>query len=212
MFTGIIMEIGKVHGICRSGDIYRLEIEASDISKNVRKGDSVAINGVCLTVVGIKKSVLVFDVMKETMDKTTLSALKSGDKVNAEGSLRVGDQLGGHFVLGHVDCVGKIATIAKTAKEVSFTIEVPNRFSDLLVPKGSAAIDGISLTVGEADGGRFTVYIIPHTLAATTLGAKKAGDKVNIEFDILGKYVLRGQQLNQSSKISDAFLKAKGFS
>lgn len=211
MFTGIIKELGSVKSIEKIGDIYRLEIESKSISKSADIGDSIALNGVCLTLVKKNNGILSFDCMEETIRRTALGGLKSNDWVNLEGALRAGDPLGGHFVLGHVDCLGMVRNFGKQGNDVSMEIEVPGEFRRLVVEKGSIAIDGISLTIGKAQANNFKVYIIPHTLKVTTLGSKKRGDRVNIEFDIIGKYVLKSEGLDKDPTITDAFLKEKGF-
>lgn len=211
MFTGIIRELGRVKSIEKIGDTYRLEIESKSISKDINIGDSAAVNGVCLTLVKKNRDILSFDCVKETIRKTTLDGLKNNDSVNLEGSLRVGDSLGGHFVLGHIDCMGKVRSVGKRGEDASIGIEIPDEFRRLVVEKGSIAIDGISLTVGEAKDNNFKVYIIPHTLKVTTLGSKKRGDRVNIEFDVIGKYVINLEGLNRKTAITEEFLKNKGF-
>ncbi len=211
MFTGIVKESGIVRGIGKSGALYRLDIGAKEISRSVKIGDSVAVNGVCLTLVSVKESVMSFDVMVETVRKTNLAELKNGDRVNLEDPLKAGDPLGGHFVLGHIDCMGKMTAIKRSDAEVSIEVGIPAEFDNLIVDKGSVALDGISLTIGEAGRNKFNVYLIPHTLDSTTLGSRKVGDKLNIEFDILGKYIARLKEAEQGSKITESFLRESGF-
>lgn len=211
MFTGIAKELGIVHNMSKAGANYRLDIESKNIAKSVKIGDSVAVNGVCLTLVDIKNNVMSFDVMAQTVRMTNLTGLKSNDRVNLEDSLKAGDPLGGHFVLGHIDCAGKITDIKKTGGEVCIEIGIPGNFANLIVDKGSIAIDGVSLTIGKASGDKFNVYLIPHTFGTTTLGFGKPGDKLNIEFDILGKYVARLKDAEKGSKITESFLKENGF-
>ncbi len=191
MFTGLIKEQGMVRGFARSGGVYRLEAGSNEISKNAKIGDSIAVNGICLTLVENRRTALVFDVMEETVRRTALSAMKVSDKVNLEDSLRVGSGLYGHFVLGHIDCAGAVKRIDTKIGERILEIEFPVEFSHLVVEKGSVALDGISLTVGEVGRGSFKVHIIPHTAKITNLGSRRERDKVNIEFDIIGKYVAR---------------------
>ena len=211
MFTGIIKELGMVRKIARYGDIHRLEIGSKDIFKSVDIGGSVAVNGVCLTAVAKDKNTLSFDVMKETLKRSTLGALKEKDAVNLENSLKVGDPLDGHFVLGHIDCVGRIEKIRRCGDDVTITISIPDEFGLFVVEKGSVALDGISLTVVDVKAGSFSVSIIPHTLNETTLGGKNAGDKVNIEFDVIGKYIIKNEAGREDSRITENFLKSKGF-
>lgn len=207
MFTGIIKEIGRVRGLNRSGIICKLDIESGEIHKTAGTGDSVAVNGVCLTLTGKNKNILSFDVMDETLRKTVLGALANNDPVNLEGSVRADGTFGGHFVTGHVDCVGRIKEIRKGG----ISIEIPSDLAHLVVEKGSVCMDGVSLTVGDIRNNVFTVYLIPHTLKTTTLGFKKSGDALNIEFDIIGKYCARLIEKSPASRISEGFLKAKGF-
>ena len=191
MFTGIIKEQGRVKSISGLGGLYKLVIEAKDIAGELLIGDSVAVNGVCLTVTENTKNTLSFDVMAETLKRSGLSKLKYGDLVNLEPALKAGSSLGGHFVTGHIDCIGRIKDIRHGSGEVSIEITFAAEFSAYVIEKGSIALDGISLTVGKASGNSVIVYLIPHTLKATTLGLKRAGEEVNIEFDMIGKYVAK---------------------
>ena len=191
MFTGIIKELGRVRNISGLGKLYRLQVAAKDIIDRAVIGDSIALNGVCLTLTEKNGNALSFDVMGETMKWTNLSKLKYGDQVNLEDSLKVGGSLGGHFVSGHIDCVGRIKDITRASDDVSIEVIFPERYGGLVVDKGSIALDGVSLTISKAGKNSVVVYIIPHTLKATALGFKKTGDDVNIEFDIIGKYVAK---------------------
>ncbi len=211
MFTGIVQELGVLRRIERAGNIYRLDICSDRIYRDAAIGDSVAVNGACLTVTAKMGGVLNFDVMAETIRKTNLVELKDNDKVNLEGSLKANGSLGGHFVLGHVDCVGTIKNIGKTGDEFMIRVEFNGKFSRLIVEKGSIAIDGVSLTIGEAGDNTFDAYLIPHTLKATTLGIRKPGDRVNLEFDIIGKYATRLMADRNKTRISEEFLRDKGF-
>ena len=189
MFTGLIEELGTVKGIRSQSGGMRLSIAGKTVLEGMKAGDSIAVNGACLTVVEMSHSVFGADVSKETLTKTTLGRLRVGDRVNMERAMRPTDRLGGHLVAGHVDAVGVIRTIERTGEASLFTFEAPPEVSRYLIYKGSIAIDGISLTVNEVQGGRFTVTIIPHTARQTTLGFKKVGDPVNLESDMIGKYV-----------------------
>lgn len=211
MFTGIIKEIGKVSQIVRGADSYKFEVESKGIYKNINTGDSVSVNGVCLTLTKKKKNILSFDVVAETACVTNLVDLVPGDAVNLEDSLKAGDPVGGHFVLGHVDCQGKITGIKKEGKNFWIEITIPQEFNSLVVTKGSIAVDGISLTIGDLLDNAVRVYVIPHTLEMTALSFKKAGHRVNIEFDILGKYILRYKGSGPKGKITESFLEEKGF-
>lgn len=209
MFTGIVEGQGKIKRLTMKGADAVLEIEGGIILTDVAIGDSIAVNGACLTVTAKTQNTFSVDVSAETLSKTTLKNCQSGDKVNLEKSLRVGGFVGGHFVLGHVDATCRI--FSRTQKSGSFilAVEIDDKLSRYIVEKGSVAIDGISLTVNKLEKGRFYVNIIPHTAACTTLIAKKEADLVNIEADILGKYV---EKLLQSPQgIDKDFLAKHGF-
>ncbi|MCG6536205.1 MAG: riboflavin synthase, partial [Syntrophales bacterium LBB04] len=189
MFTGIIQGMGTVRRISRQAEDALLLIDASWDDRDLHIGDSVAVNGACLTLTTKTDQGFTAYVSSETLGKTNLKLLKAGDKVNLEKALRLNDFLGGHIVLGHVDGLGKIREKTLRAQSVICGVEVTPDLSRYLVAKGSVAIDGISLTVNRCDNNRFYVNIIPHTAQETTLNFKKLGDAVNIETDILGKYV-----------------------
>jgi len=190
MFTGIVKELGHIRRISGLGGIYKLSVEANDIAGGSNIGDSVSVNGACLTLTGKDKNVLGFDVMGETFNRTNISKLRIGETVNLEPALRAADPLGGHFVTGHIDCVGRIKEIRRAGDNYSIEVAFPREHKKLVVEKGSIALDGISLTVGSVRDGNVVAHIIPHTLKVTTLGSKRAGDEVNIEFDIIGKYII----------------------
>lgn len=187
MFSGIIEELGELKKISRGGNIALLEIKASGILEDVRIGDSIAVNGACLTVVKKKEGILTFEAIPETLKVTNLGSLKFGDRVNLERSLKIGERVAGHFVSGHIDCSGIIRRKTSLRGNLCFEIAVPVKFMYYILPKGSIAVDGISLTVVNKRANTFSVYIIPHTLKNTTLGFKGPSEKVNIEFDILAK-------------------------
>lgn len=210
MFTGIVKEIGSVSRIDRRASICRLDVNSLNVSKDVEIGGSVAVNGACLTVTAKAKGVMTFDVMSETLMRTAFSSMKEGDPVNLEGALRVGDPMDGHFVTGHIDCAGKITSFEKRGGEASMEIEVGWELVSNAVEKGCVAIDGVSLTVGKLARSSITVYLIPYTLKSSTLGLRKTGDAVNVEFDILGKHAA-ASSVNRRSMINEAFLKGKGF-
>jgi riboflavin synthase len=180
--------MGTVRSLSR-GTVGRLTVVAGKIASEVAIGDSVSINGACLTVTGVSGSDMSFDAVPETFSRTTLGELRSGEKVNLESSLRAGEPIGGHFVLGHVDGVGTIESSRSLGESQALRIKAPGDVLRYVVEKGSIAIDGISLTVASCDRSGFGIAVIPHTLDATTLHLKRAGDKVNLEADILGKYV-----------------------
>jgi riboflavin synthase len=191
MFTGLIEEKGIVRWLKRTTSGTELQVEAKQISAGTKRGDSVAVNGCCLTVVGIKSDILCFDLLGETLDKSNLGALRPGHPVNLERPLAVGDRLGGHFVQGHVDATARILEILRRGSDHRITVELPAAFAGLVAYKGSIALDGISLTVAEARADAFDVWIIPHTWKVTALSDRAVGEAVNLEFDILAKYIER---------------------
>lgn len=187
MFTGIVEELGRVRSVSRRGNVSLLAIEASKILEDIKIGDSISVNGCCLTIVKIERDVVSFEMMAETAKITNLGGLRVADKVNLERGLKVGDRVSGHFVLGHVDCLGIIRAKGYSRGNLAFTVSVPPEFLKYVFAKGSVSLDGISLTVADKRAGAFSVYIIPHTLKNTTLGFKNPSDKVNVEFDVLVK-------------------------
>lgn len=189
MFTGIIEETGRVARFERGGNAWKLRVEASVALVDVALGDSIAVNGCCLTVVKFDAAGVEFDVLEETRRLTSFSALAVGAAVNLERSLRFGGKMGGHFVTGHVDGLGVVETFEARGADRYLKVRAPVGLGKYLIHKGSIAIDGISLTVAETDGDTLAVWIIPHTVAATNLREKRVGDPVNLEFDLLGKYV-----------------------
>jgi riboflavin synthase len=213
MFTGIIEHLGKVKQVKLQADSAIIVIDIGPLSDDVSTGDSIAINGACLTVTQIKDSEVCFDVSTETLSKTAIGKLKVSDKVNIERSLKMGDQLGGHFVTGHVDGVGVINKVENEPGQCTVWFSASEMLINMMIKKGSVAIDGISLTIVEIREGLFSVALIPYTLELTTLGFKKAGDKVNLETDMLGKWVKRILTTNDSttSGVTEAMLKEKGF-
>jgi riboflavin synthase len=189
MFTGLIIELGEVSGIERRGRNARLAVKGRAILKDIAVGDSIAINGVCLTVTNIERDIVSFDVSGETLLSTNLGGLKRGNKVNLEPSLRPDSKMGGHFVTGHVDGVGRIRSRMLEGNAERVEIEAPAEVLHYLVRKGSVTVDGISLTVVDVFKDAFSLVIIPHTASLTTIGFKKIGDTVNLEPDMLAKYV-----------------------
>jgi riboflavin synthase len=209
MFTGIVEGLGKVKRLTMKGADAVLEIESGISLTEASLGDSIAVNGACLTVISKNNDNFQADVSAETLSRTTLKLLQAGHKVNLEKSLRVGGFVGGHFVLGHVDATGRILSQMQKSGSLILAVEMNEKISRYIVEKGSVAIDGISLTVNKLEKSRFYVNIIPHTAVKTTLPAKKEGELVNIETDILGKYV---EKLLQSNKgIDKDFLAQHGF-
>jgi riboflavin synthase len=191
MFTGIVEALGRVAEVARSdGGKWHLAVEPpGEAGWRLRLGESVAVNGVCLTVVGAAGGRLQFDVAEETRRVTTLGDLGTGDPVNLERPLKLDDRLGGHLVLGHVDAVGRVRDVRPEGDGRWMTVEVPPALRPFLVAKGSVAVDGVSLTVAGVAAAAFSVALIPHTLAVTTLGGRGPGSRVNLETDVIGKYV-----------------------
>ncbi len=189
MFTGIIEEVGRVVAFTAGATAWKLQIAAERTPRGVVLGDSVAVNGCCLTVTKFDSTGLWFDVLEETRRLTNFAQLAPGSMVNLELSLRHDGRIGGHFVTGHIDVPGRVDQFEARGKDHYLRVYAPNGFSRYLVYKGSIAIDGISLTVAEVEGDFFAAWLIPHTLAATNLREKKTGDQVNLEFDLLAKYV-----------------------
>ena len=200
MFTGIVEELGEVRGVERHGDVLRLDLAARTTLEGSDLGASVAVNGVCLTVVAARRDGLAFEVGPETLARTTLGTLKGGDAVNLERPLRFGAAVGGHLVLGHVDGIGTVTDVTRVESTARVRIALPGvDLAPLLVPQGSVAVDGVSLTVAALERVAFEVMVIPHTLAVTTFGRLTAGRAVNIEADVIGKYLQRSLALKGAS-------------
>jgi riboflavin synthase len=191
MFTGIVEETGSVESFTRGVRSWVLKVRAPGVANGLAEGESVAVNGCCLTAVGAGASSVTFDVLEETRRLTNLHAAGPGAPVNLERSLRADARLGGHFVTGHIDGPGRIEAFEPRGADHYLRILGPEGCGQLLVHKGSIAVDGISLTVAEVEGDAFAAWIIPHTLKATNLRARSAGETVNLEFDMLGKYVAK---------------------
>lgn len=220
MFTGIIEGLGTVKLLSRAAGGMRMGVEADFPMEKIRVGDSVAVSGTCLTVVDFQKNIFEVDIAPETLSKTTLGQTKVGDRVNLERALSLGDRLGGHLVSGHIDGVGVVEAKRPVANATIFVFGVPEALSRYIIQKGSIAVDGISLTVNVCNRTSFEVSIIPHTAEITTMGFKKVGDPVNIETDMIGKYVERltqhfgkgeTQTKGGSSSIDETLLTNTGF-
>ncbi len=190
MFTGIVEDVGTVDGLEPKIKEVLLRIRTKNIDVNeIRIGESISVNGACLTVISVKKNTFTVEASHETLRRTTLFKLKLGNRVNLERSLKLGDRLGGHIVNGHVDGVGKIESVIRRGKSLEFWFSILKGHSRYIVEKGSIAVDGVSLTINEVNGEKFSVNIISYTQEATIFGRLKTGDSVNLEFDIIGKYV-----------------------
>ena len=189
MFTGLIEEKGMLINKIKTGDGLRLVLTAKKVFDDLNIGSSISVNGVCLTVVELKKDSFAVDTIEETLKKTNLGQLNVNDFVNLERPLKADARLGGHFVLGHVDTTGKVETVQELSNSHFMTISFPKNFQQYLIYVGSVAIDGVSMTVAEVTDNTFSIGIIPHTWIETVFSNKKPGDSVNLEFDVLGKYV-----------------------
>ena len=216
MFTGIIEELGTVERVTRGRVSAVLAIRAEAILSDLKIGDSVAVNGVCLTAISLTGHGFTADVMHETLDRSSLAGLGPGSPVNLERAMAANGRFGGHIVAGHVDGVGTIAAIERDDNAIWFTITAPEQVLRYVVEKGSIAIDGISLTVARVEPDRFAVSVIPHTAAVTLLGRRRVGDRVNLESDIIGKYVERllrpaPELKTKESKLTMEFLSQHGF-
>ena len=210
MFTGIIEEVGKIKNI-QGGTNYKLTIGASKILEDIHLGDSIAVNGICLTVISWDNGSFTVDVMRETLERTSLHRLRAGSFVNLERALAANGRFGGHIVSGHIDGTGEIIKIRRDANAVWYKIKTSEKIMEFIIEKGSIAIDGISLTVAKVDRSAFYVSVIPHTLENTILLSKKPGDIVNLENDIVGKYIKSFTDKNSNSPLCESFLKSNGF-
>jgi riboflavin synthase len=216
MFTGLIQDIGKIQSVERKGEGIRLTISTQLDLSHTKIGDSISLDGACLTVVGLSGRALTVDASPETLRRTTLSTVREGQPVNLEMPLKMSDPLGGHFVAGHVDGTGEIIEVAPEGNFMRYRFRVPAEIARYLIEKGSVAVDGISLTITECQDQEFMVSIIPHTTQSTTLGKKKAGDRVNVENDLIAKYVEKFMRREdspkrESSRIDATFLAEHGF-
>jgi riboflavin synthase len=194
MFTGLVETLGVVVSLQEEPAGKRLLVQQAGLADELKVGESVAVNGACLTIVVVSRETFAFQIGPETLAKTNLGDLRSGDQVNLERALRVGDRLGGHWVQGHVDGVGRIAERRREGQYEIVWFDCPAELTRQMVPKGSIAVDGVSLTLVDVEATRFSVMLIPHTLANTTLGFKQAGERVNLETDILAKYAQKNDQ------------------
>lgn len=189
MFTGIVECVGEVVAVEPRGQMLRLEVEAPAVVPGTKPGDSIAVNGCCLTVTAVTASRVSFDAVKESLDRSNLGELGAGSRVHLERAVRADQRLDGHIVQGHVDATGRVARLDRDGEDVRLHVACEPEFAELLVPKGSVAIDGVALTVVGLRRDGFDVALIPHTLAVTILGGRKPGERVNLEADVLGKYV-----------------------
>ncbi|MBM3731365.1 MAG: riboflavin synthase [Actinobacteria bacterium] len=199
MFTGLIAEVGKVQNITHLKDSVKIEVSCNNVTGDLKIGDSISVNGACLTTTNVTDSGFTADVMKKTLELTALVNLKAGDLLNLELAMRFIDRFGGHLVQGHVDATAEITEILPSMKWTQFQIKLPNHLLKYVVPQGSICLDGVSLTIGEITGQLIAVWLIPETLKRTNLASKKVGDLVNVEVDLLAKYVERLTRGGQSN-------------
>lgn len=218
MFTGLVEGRGIIRKIISQGSGFLLEIESEFSLEDTQIGDSIAVDGICLTATKVFEKKFTAQISPETISRTTLKLKKAGDEVNLERALKLGSPIGGHLVSGHIDTTGKIINISKLGDYYLFEIEIPQKLSLYLIPKGSIAVDGISLTINEVSSNKFTLMIIPHTYKVTTLSLKKVGDFVNLEIDMIAKMVyqwvkpyLEKLSLSQANEITLDFLRNHGF-
>ncbi|NVM22060.1 MAG: riboflavin synthase [Desulfobacterales bacterium] len=220
MFTGIIEGLGTVKSVVRTAGGVSMDIQADLALDDVLIGDSISVSGACLTAVHVQRDAFTVDMAPETLSKTTLGQIRVGDKVNLERALRLSDRLSGHLVTGHIDGIGTVNAKQPTGNATLFTFGVSEDLARYIIQKGSVAVDGISLTVNACNRSAFEVSIIPHTAGVTTIGLKKVGDTVNIETDLVGKYIERFTQHftsgatepeNRRSSVDETLLKETGF-
>jgi riboflavin synthase len=211
MFTGIVQKVARVQSIRHAGAASKLWLDLEDLSQDVSVGDSVMVDGVCLTATAMEGDRVAFDVSSETLRKTALGELQRGQGVNVELAVRPQDRFGGHFVSGHIDGTGRLVEKVKRPGETRLTVEVPPELTDQMITKGSVAIDGISLTIATLSSGRVEVSLIPHTLASTNLPEKMAGDRVNVECDMIGKWVQKFASRKRTTGLSMEKLRESGY-
>lgn len=212
MFTGIIQSVGRIARLEPRGGDVRLYVDTADLDlSDVQLGDSIAVSGVCLTAVTLEPRGFGADVSNETLSLTTLGKHKAGDPVNLEKALRLADRLGGHLVSGHVDGVGKVVSVTPDGRSLRWVFEAPANLSRYIAAKGSICIDGTSLTVNEVNGHRFGVNLIPHTVEHTAFKARRPGDAVNLEVDVVARYIERLIGSGEPPRLDENFLKQHGF-
>lgn len=213
MFSGIVEELGAVKSLNKQGAVYKLRVAAAIVTKDINNGQSICVNGVCLTVVEVNQEALAFDIMPESINRANLARLKPGEKVNLERAVKSDGRFDGHFVSGHIDGQGVIARLEKRGDNAVITLKTSPEILGYIALKGSVALDGVSLTVSGLSKDTFSVSLIPYTLRNTTLGLKKEKDTVNIETDILSKYIGRilSASTSSPSNITASFLREEGF-
>ncbi len=211
MFTGLVEEIGHIKTIQRHGASLRLAIGAAKVLEGVKIDDSICVSGVCLTVIAHEADSFTVQVVDETLRKTSLGNLQLGDRVNLERALRPMDRLGGHFVQGHVDGTARLVSFETQSSGKLLRVELPNALLPYVIPQGSLALEGVSLTVARIEGDQIGIALIPHTLASTTLGKARVGDMLNVETDLLGKYIARLLQFSKENRLTESKLDEWGY-
>jgi riboflavin synthase len=194
MFTGLVETVGMVRSLTQRGNYFVMTVESALPGDELRDGESIACSGACLTVIDIEKSRFAVEISQETAARVDLEKFKAGCRINLERAMRLGDRLGGHLVAGHIDTIGKVDYLKKIGQSLELAVLFDSSFDILVITKGSIAIDGVSLTINQCRTGWLTVNLIPHTSSVTTLTDLKAGDPVNLEFDLVGKYIVKSQQ------------------
>lgn len=210
MFTGIIQELGTIERVLRQGGGITLSVRSAEVSQDAGIGDSIALNGACLTVTEVGPGIFTVQAVEETLLKSTLGRWQRGDRVNLEPALQPSDRLGGHIVTGHVDGIGIISSRLARESSIMFSVEFPVELDPYIVIKGSVAVDGVSLTVAGVLDARMVISVIPHTADVTTLGFRRVGDEVNLEVDLLGKYVEKYMR-DRHEPINETWLKKLGY-
>jgi len=210
MFSGLVETIGTVRSLSRRGTYYVMTVESSLPTSEVRKGESISCNGACLTVIDLENGRFTTELSQETAGRVDLGRYQIGCRINLERALRMGDRLGGHLVAGHIDTIGKVDYLKKIGQSLELAILFDTSYDALVIEKGSIAVDGVSLTVNQCRAGWLAVNLIPHTSGVTTLSDLKAGDSVNLEFDLVGKYLLKSQQKG-SGGVTEETLRGSGW-
>lgn len=211
MFTGLIEDVGELTGRTPQGNAAKLAVRTSLPAREIKLGDSIAVNGACLTVESVAEGMVRFHTLNETLNRTNLGAVPVGGKVNLERALRFGDRLGGHLVSGHIDTTAPVLRVGHAGEDIVLTIALPESLRALVIPKGSIAVNGVSLTIADLDDASFSLRIIPHTWQATNLPQLAAGSPVNLEADLVGKYILRSHALSSTPKLGMDDLRNAGF-
>lgn len=211
MFTGLIETVGTVAGLSSRGNYRVMTVDAPSFAGQLNIGESIACDGACLSVVSFEADGFTVEASQETLDRTTLGTYKKGTRINLERALKVGDRLGGHFVAGHVDTVGRVSAVEPVGKSIRFECTYDNKYDTLVIEKGSIAINGVSLTVNNTGTGRLDVNLIPLTIDETNLTRLKSGDVVNLEFDMIGKYILKASRSKSSGAVTRELLERSGW-